>query len=149
MTYDGSDRKQVRAKEKEAKLDENNRLAYTKRIMFDQPGRKWMHDLLVRCHIFQTAFAAGQPDNTAFRLGEQNTGLQIFADVIAASPQEYVQMMNEASIKDQVNDRRYNDDRSTSGEQHGSSDGRRDPEGPVTEYDPYAGSETGGDDLPN
>ena len=141
MTYNASDRKQVRAKEKEAKLDESNRLAYTRRIMSDQPGRKWMHDLLVRCHIFQTAFAAGQPDTTAFRLGEQNTGLQIFADVIAAAPSDYVLMMNEASIKDQVNDRRYSDDRSASGEHSGSSDPGRDPEGPVTEYDPYAGGE--------
>jgi hypothetical protein len=144
MTFNGSDRKQVRAKEKEAKLDESNRLAYTRRIMSDGPGRKWMHDLLVRCHIFQTAFAAGQPDNTAFRLGEQNTGLQIFADVIAASPQEYVLMMNEASIKDAVNDRRYSDDRSTAREHTGGSDSGRDVEGPVTEYDPYAEGGTEG-----
>jgi len=82
MTFDGSDRKQVRAREKELKIAEGNRLAYTRRVMQDTPGRKWMHDLLTRCHIWSTAFAAGQPDTTAFRLGEQNLGLQIFADVI-------------------------------------------------------------------
>jgi hypothetical protein len=142
MTFDASDRKQVRVREKELKITEVNRLAYTRRIMQDQPGRKWMHDILVRCHIWQTAFAAGQPDTTAFRLGEQNLGLQIFADVIAAAPQEYVQMMNEASIKDQVNDRRYSDDRDAASELPGSQDSGRDDSGQVTgDYDPFARTE--------
>lgn len=143
MTFDGSDRKQVRAREKELKLAEANRLAYTRRIMQDAPGRKWMHDLLVKCHIWQTAFAAGYPDTTAFRLGEQNLGLQVFSDVIAAAPQEYVQMMNEASIKEELNDRRYSDDRDAVSELPGSQDDRRDDSGQVaSDYDPFARTET-------
>lgn len=138
MTFDGSNRKQVREREKELKISEANRLAYTKRLMSDAPGRKWMFDLLLKCHIWQTPFAAGSPDTTAFRLGEQNLGLQVFADVMAAAPQEYVLMMNEASIKEQVHDRRYSDDRTSSDEHSGSEDARRDVEGPVTEYNPYA-----------
>lgn len=136
MTYDGSNRKNVREMEKEAKLAEANRLAYTKRIMGDAPGRKWMHDLLVKCHIWSTAFAAGSPDTTAFRLGEQNLGLQIFSDVVASAPNEYVQMMQEASIKDQVHERRYSDERTPSTELPGgpNPDGR-DQAG---EYDPFA-----------
>ncbi len=139
MTFDGSDRKQVRAREKELKIAESNRLAYTRRIMQDGPGRKWMCDLLTKCHIWQTAFASGQPDNTAFRLGEQNLGLQIFADVIAAAPQEYVLMMQEALTKEQVDDRRYSDDRQ-SAEPTGNdeSTGRDDVEPVSSEYDPYA-----------
>jgi len=82
VSYDASNRKQVREREKELKIVENNRLAYTRRIMSDAAGRKWMHDILVRCHIWQTAFAATQPDTTAFRLGEQNLGLQYSADVM-------------------------------------------------------------------
>ena len=139
MTFDGSDRKQVRAREKELKIAESNRLAYTRRIMSDSPGRKWMCDLLTKCHIWSTAFAAGQPDTTAFRLGEQNLGLQIFADVIAAAPQEYVLMMQEASTKEQVDDRRYSDDRqSTEPTRSDESRGRDDAGSVAGEYDPYA-----------
>lgn len=142
MTFDGSDRKQVRAREKELKIAEGNRLAYTRRVMQDAPGRKWMHDLLSRCHIWQTAFAAGQPDTTAFRLGEQNLGLQIFADVITAAPQEYVLMMSEASTKEQIHDRRYSDDRQST-EPAGSDEdtGRNDAGSNSGEYDPYARTE--------
>lgn len=140
MTYDGSNRKQVRAKEKEAKLEENNRIAYTRRIMGDVAGRKWMHDLLLSCQIFGEPFVRGAPDATAHNLGKQIVGKQIFADVVAHCSSEYVQMMQEASTKEAVNDRRYSDDRSAPDERSASEDLGRDPEGPITEYDPYAGS---------
>lgn len=150
MTFNGSDRKQVRAKEKEAALAESNRIAYSKRIMQDQPGRQWMHNLLERCQMFGEPFIQGSPDGTAHNLGKQIIGKQLFADIVNHSPTEYIQMMQEASIKDAVNDRRYSDDRSTAGEQSGSSYPGRDSEGRIaSEYDPYAGSEARGDDLPN
>ena len=138
MTYNASDRKQVRSKEKEAKLAEGNRYAYIRRIMSDAPGRKWMHDLLVSCHMWATPFAAGQPDTTAFRCGESNIGLQIFADVVNAAPAEYSIMMQEASLKDEVHDRRYSDSRDPTSEQPGSSDSGRDLEGREPgDYYPY------------
>ena len=150
MTYDGSNRKQVRAKEKEAALAENNRIAYSRRIMQDQPGRKWMHDLLEKCQMFGEPFIQGSPDGTAHNLGKQIIGKQLFADIVNHSPTEYILMMQEASIKDAVNDRRYSDDRSTGGEQPGSSNPGRDAEGRISsEYDPYVGDEARGDDLPN
>ena len=143
MTYDGSDRKQVREAEKAAKQAEANRHAYTRQIMSDRFGRKWMHDLLFSCHIWSTSFASGQPDVTAFRLGEQNIGLQIFADVIAAAPAEYVQMMSEASIKEEVNVRRNSDDRDAPGERSSSEDPGRDDQGRIaSEYDPFVRTES-------
>jgi hypothetical protein len=142
VTYDGSDRKQVRSREKEAKLDESNRIAYTKQIMSDLFGRQWMHDLLLRCYIFGEPFVQGSPDGTAHNLGKQIIGKQIFADVVTHCPTQYVQMMQEASAKEILHDRRYSDDRATPAEHNGSSDPGRDPEGPITEYDPYGGAET-------
>jgi hypothetical protein len=143
MTFDGSNRKQVREREKELKLAEANRHAYVRRIMQDKPGRKWMHDLLEKCCIFQTPFVAGAPDVTARNCGYQDVGLSIFSDVVNAAPAEYVQMMSEASEKELVHERRYSDDRSPAAEHTGSEDPGRDVEGrdPVTEYDPYAGTE--------
>src|SRR5258708_35275501 len=142
MTFDGSDRKQVPAREKELKIAEGNRLAYTRRLMSDAPGRKWMYDLLLRCHIWQTPFAAGQIDTTAFRLGEQNLGLQVFADVMSAAPQEYVLMMQEANTKEQVHDRRYSDDQQSAESAGNDEDtGRNDNGSAAGEYDPFARTE--------
>lgn len=143
VSYNASDRKQIRSKEKEAALALANRLAYVRRIMSDAPGRKWMHDLLEKCHVFHTPFVAGAPDVTSFRCGEANLGLQIFGDVVEAAPTEYGIMMQEASIKEAANDRRYSDDRSASAEYSGSSDDRRDAEGSEPgDYDPYADAST-------
>jgi hypothetical protein len=142
MTFNGSNRKQVREREKELAIRTANRLAETAKIMGTKYGRQFMHDLLERCHCWATSFVAGAPDTTSFRLGEQNIGLQIFADVIAAAPQEYVQMMSEAKERELINERRYSDERATDGQRSGSegSIGDADNPGPgaVTEYDPYA-----------
>ena len=139
MTYDASLRKDVRRMEKESAQAEANRIAYTKTIMRDRFGRRWMYDLLLRCHIWSTPFAMGQPDGTAFRLGEQNIGLQVFADVMKAAPDDYVLMMNEASEKDIINERRNRDNRTAPDELAGDEDTGRHHEGSIlTEYDPTA-----------
>lgn len=145
MTYDASNRKQVRSKEKEAELASSNRIAYTRRIMSDQPGREWMHALLESCYIFGEPFVAGAADATAHNLGKQIIGKQMFADIVAHSPTEYVLMMQEASIKELLNVGRNSDNRiPTTGEHSGSTDTRRDVEGPIlTDYDPYGTDDTG------
>jgi hypothetical protein len=138
MTYDASNRKQVRAKEKEAGIADRNRIAYTKRIMSDQPGREWMHSLLESCYIFGEPFVAGAPDATAHNLGKQIIGKQIFADIVTNSPTEYVLMMQEASIKEILNDRRDSDNRSpVAGERSSDADLGRDDQGsrPPAEWD--------------
>jgi len=145
MTYDAGNRKDVRKLEKAAKLKESARLHYVKRIMSDTEGRGWMHDLLESCFIFGEPFVQGSPDATVYNLGRQNVGKQIFADVVTECPTQYVQMMQEASHKELSNDRHDSDNRSPNGEQPGSPNGGRDPEGPDPSpgyYDPYAREET-------
>lgn len=140
MTYDGSNRKQVRQAEKAAALADANRIAFTRTIMSDIFGRAWMHSLLSRCNVFHTPFVAGAPDHTSFNCGSQNIGLAIFADVVVHCPAEYVLMMHEANVKDQANDRRNSDDRTPAGEPAGREDTGRDVEG-SGDYDPYARTE--------
>src|SRR4051812_46381150 len=120
MTFDNSNRKNIREAEKASRLAETNRIAYTKTIMSTAFGRAWMHNLLSQCNIFHTPFVFGAPDITAFKCGAQNLGLQIFGDVAANCPHEYTLMMSEASIKDEVHDQRYsessdNPERATTG----------------------------------
>ena len=138
MTYDGSDRKHIRQAEKAAKQAEARRRNFVRQIMLSMDGREWMHDLLTKCHVFHTPFTKGSPDVTAFLCGEQNLGLQIFADVISTCPSEYVLMMQEANAKEVINDRRYSDDRPAEpAESTGTEQGtRRDDQGSITAPEP-------------
>ena len=102
MTYDASSRKDIRAAEKSAKIDEHNRLAYVRRVMSDTSGRTWMHGLLESCNVFHTPFVSGSPDVTSFNCGRQNVGLSILGEVVAHCPAEYMLMMKEAHHREIV-----------------------------------------------
>lgn len=135
MSYNPSERKDVRKAEKLAAIAEAARVSYTKRIMSEVEGRQWMHDLLLRCHVFSTPFVRGAPDLTSFNCGEQNIGYQTFKDVVNYCPNEYVIMMQEANLKELTNGRRPNtDDRTPAGELSGRPEPGRIVEG--TDIDP-------------
>jgi len=141
VTFDATDRKAIKRREKQAKQQEAQRLNYTRHIMADRFGREWMHDLLERCHIGHTAFIP-EPSSrqTDFALGEQNIGLQVWADLMIACPQDYALMMSEAQTRNLANDRRDDNNRSPGDEHPGSEDSGRDAEGSISgvDYDPYA-----------
>ena len=137
---DFSNRKDIRRAEKAARLAERARIDYIKRIMSDTAGREWLHRLLESCYIFGEPFIRGAPDATAWNLGRQNVGKEIFADVVTNCPTQYVMMMQEsASQKELQNDRHDSDERDPLGQQPGSPNAGRDVEGPITnELDPFA-----------
>lgn len=128
MTFNNSSRKNIREAEKAAELADTNRIAYTRQIMSTTFGRAWMHDLLLRCHIFHTPFVAGAPDTSAFNCGAQNLGLQLFGDVAANCPHEYTLMMSESSTKEAANDRRNDQSDSGASGPTGEERGRHDPQ---------------------
>lgn len=106
MTYDASDRKDIRKAEKSARIAENNRIAYTRRILSELEGREWMHALLLRCNVFTTPFVAQAHDITSFNCGMQNLGLQLFWDVVTHCPDQYVMMMREQAAKEGIENAR-------------------------------------------
>jgi hypothetical protein len=65
-----------------------------KALLEHERGREWIYDILVRCHIFTTPFAA-DPYLTAFNAGEQNIGNVVLADLVACEPDKYVLMCRE------------------------------------------------------
>jgi hypothetical protein len=103
---DYSQRKDVRKAEKAAAQKAASRIAYTKSIMATTMGREWMHDLLERGHLFGAAFVRGAPDLTSYNLGAQEFAKEIFWEIVTHSPNEYILMMQEASIKETANGRR-------------------------------------------
>lgn len=128
--YDASSRKDVRRAEKLSRQHEVARIEYLQAAMSMPQGRAWFHDLLVFCHIFDDPFT-GNSLHEAYRKGERNVGLRLFADIIAHCPDEYIQMMKEANARRVEQSVRNNraDDPASVGERSSSPDPRWDVEG--------------------
>lgn len=123
MAYDASSRASIRAAEKAQKLAEQNSREMLVSVMATEPGRRWIHSRLF--WAFTTPFTA-DPHMTAFNCGKQNEALALLADVVAASPEDFILMLREAN------------ERRTIAEQPGREnvDGRVDrPDGEGRTYD--------------
>jgi hypothetical protein len=100
MTYNASERKDVRRAEKDARVAERHEQEVLVSIMGTIAGREWMCALLERCHVFASSFS----DNAgamAFAEGERNIGLQLLNGIMAACPAQYVLMMGERNERRQ------------------------------------------------
>lgn len=96
MAYNSSDEKQVKKARKKAEFDDALRLDVIRSVMQTAPGRLWIYGMLEECHIYGNPFVPGQPDVTAFNLGEANRGKRLLADVQNACPDLYLTMIQEA-----------------------------------------------------
>lgn len=125
--YDSTNPKHVAIQRRssiEAQKSLDTFIAYT---MGTVDGRRYLHNLLVRCHVFANPYT-GDAGSTAFACGELNIGQQILADIMRICPDEYIQMMREANARDIADDSR----RSRSDE-----DTNRDDPGPVYVHPAY------------
>lgn len=151
--YNSSERRDVRAKEKQAKLADVQRHEITAYIMSTAPSRAWMYDRLARCGVFNTPFT-GNDATTNFNCGMQSIGLELLADIVSSAPDSYIQMMREANGRSLADDARRrrdhpDDERGDSpadvgddsaGDEVGPAgrgEGRKD--GRASEYDIYSG----------
>jgi hypothetical protein len=92
--FDSSDQKAVAkriagAKDKDAILKEA-----LVGIMQTPSGRSWLKSVLDRCSPYRSPFSS-DPIQMAFSCGEQNIGLQLVAELHAASTDLYLTMMKE------------------------------------------------------
>jgi hypothetical protein len=65
-------------------------------IMHTKQGRAWLLRQLDACHINNSPFAAGQPDVTAYHLGEEAVGKRLLIAVMAASVDLYMKAIKES-----------------------------------------------------
>ena len=100
MSYDANDEKQVNKARKQAAFDKALELSVIKGLMQTPAGRRWVHTLLSRCHVYATPFTPGQQDVSDFKMGEQNFGLQFLADIQEGASEEYLVMLKEAKAND-------------------------------------------------
>lgn len=61
-------------------------------------GRRVLLSILERCGLYRGAFT-GEADATSFRLGEQNIGLWLIAQIEHVGPTEYPKLLLEAAQK--------------------------------------------------
>ena len=134
MTFNAANRKDVRRLEKQARLDERARRETVQTLMSTTQGRQWVHERLTLCHVFATSFSTNAYES-AFREGERNVGLQLLNDVMTC-PDEYIQMMREANVRDSIAERSSSAD-GDGGDQVGDAT----PDEPAGDPDSFA--ETG------
>ncbi len=91
---DLSDPKQIEEREKALKL----RAIQDKRVICELlstiSGRSWVWRLLESTHMLSTSFS-GDAMTMAFREGERNIGLRLWADIESASPELLAKTMME------------------------------------------------------
>lgn len=92
--FDSSDPKAVKAAIKDAKSRDVIAKEGLKAMMGHEPGRAWLHRLLMMSDPFRNPFSS-DPLMMAMRCGEVNIGLQVIADMEEASPELYLLMMKE------------------------------------------------------
>ena len=112
--YNASDTRSIRRAAKQAKQAEAERRGVVFSLMSSPAGRNYMHDRLVRCHVFSSSFnlaALGM----AFAEGERNIGLQDLTDIMQFAPDQYIQMMREANDRSIAADRGHKRDNAQPG----------------------------------
>lgn len=93
--YVASDPKQVEDAKRDARTRRRGEIDDLRWLMGDARGRRFVHRLLETAGVFRTSFA-GRDAETFFREGARNVGLQVLADVMDATPDDYLGMLKEA-----------------------------------------------------
>lgn len=94
-SYDASDPETERHARSEETRRRRADADVLRKLMFTREGRDWLYRRLESCDIYGNSFVPGEPDTTAFRLGQQNIGKQLMVEAIDASADLYVKMVNE------------------------------------------------------
>jgi hypothetical protein len=80
---------------RDAARRDRNDLDVLRVLMRDKKGRDFLYRFLDSCHINNTPFAPGQPDVTAFHLGEEAVGKRVLLLAMSASTDLYMKMIQE------------------------------------------------------
>lgn len=91
-----ADRKSIRAQEKTARIADMQRRDVIVSLMSTAPGRQWLWNLLASTRMFHTTHTPGDPLASAFSEGRRSVGLDLLADIMAYTPDLYIQAMRES-----------------------------------------------------
>ena len=100
-SFDATDPAAIANADRESKRKAREDADILRFLMQTKKGRAFLYRRLEMCHIYGAGltagitFAPGQPDMTAFQLGQENIGKRLMMEAMDASPDLYVQMMRE------------------------------------------------------
>lgn len=89
--YDASDEKHVKTKKTRAKIERENQLSAMRDIVENKGGAEFLWRLLSRCKLYETSFTGNS--QTFFNEGKREVGLWVLAEIMAADPKAYANMM--------------------------------------------------------
>lgn len=89
MTYDASNRKQIRVAEKAASQLEAQRIEFLRAALGTIQGRTWFYHFLADCGVFQID-PTFEPHRDYFALGMRNVGMKTFSEIKTHCPDLYI-----------------------------------------------------------
>lgn len=96
---DAGNVKQVEQHQRSAKLRREEEVEHLRSVLGTVSGRAVLWRLLSDCGIYRLSYH-NNPQETAFREGKRSHGLALLADIQQAVPSAYVQMQQEASVRE-------------------------------------------------
>ena len=93
--YNAGDEEQVKERKLQGRFNRKRKLAVVKELMGTADGRTFVHEFLGLCHLY-VAVAGPDTHMTYFKDGERNVGLRLVNDLLEASPELYLKMLQEA-----------------------------------------------------
>jgi hypothetical protein len=94
MTYDATNRKDIRRAQKAADELERTRVEFLSAAMRTKQGRAWFYHFLADCHAFNNA-PTFESNRDYFQFGERNVGLRIFNEILTHFPDSIILMQKE------------------------------------------------------
>lgn len=91
--YDAGDRGQFRQKKDRAKLKRENEIEQMRKVLDTYEGRSVLWRILEQAGIYRQSFTGNS--ETFFREGQRKVGLELLAEIEAASPRAYSKMRDE------------------------------------------------------
>lgn len=131
MSDNTADRKAIRAKEKRARLDEENDKQVLTALMSTYGGRAYVWRRLEYANVFSTVYNES-PARMAFNEGIRNAGLELLNAVMSCAPDQFIQAMREANGRRTDRDTidRNDDNPAASSEHPGGPNGDWGTQGP-------------------
>jgi hypothetical protein len=102
-----TNRQQIRAAEKEAKAAAAERLEVIRGLMMVRASRRWVFDRLAAAGVFTSIFSTNAL-TMAFNEGQRNQGLALLADIMAACPERFIEMLQEQQTREAAAERMRN-----------------------------------------
>ena len=98
MTYDASNRKDIRAAQKAAERLDEDRLLFLRTSMDTPNGRRFFFHLLATCACF-VDIPTFDPHHDYFSAGRRSVGLQLMAEILTHCPDQYILMTGEENAR--------------------------------------------------